>query len=77
LARGVAPRRLGVPEIRTGQHEALDVVFVSFGNTVVELLHFRDAQLTPNTPDTFPKLPSGVGHGNARHISFHVKEDVE
>jgi catechol 2,3-dioxygenase-like lactoylglutathione lyase family enzyme len=45
--RGVAPRALGVPELRTGQQEALDVVFISFGNTVVELIHFRDAHLDP------------------------------
>jgi catechol 2,3-dioxygenase-like lactoylglutathione lyase family enzyme len=75
--RDVSPRSLGVPEIRTGQHEALDVVFISFGNTVVELLHFRDARLDPKAPNTFAKVPSGVGHGNAGHISFHVKDDVD
>ena len=77
LERDISPRALGVPEIRTGQNEALDVVFVSFGNTVVELLHFRDAKLDPNAPNTFPKLPPGVGHGNAGHISIHVKDDVD
>jgi catechol 2,3-dioxygenase-like lactoylglutathione lyase family enzyme len=75
--QGAEPRSRGVPELRTGQNEALDVVFVSFGNTVVELIHFRDAKLTPNAPNTFPKLPSGVGYGNAGHISFHVKDDVD
>jgi catechol 2,3-dioxygenase-like lactoylglutathione lyase family enzyme len=75
--RGVDPRSLGVPEIRTGQREALDVVFISFGNTCVELLHFRDARKDPNAPNTFPKVPSGVGHGNAGHISFYVKDDVD
>jgi catechol 2,3-dioxygenase-like lactoylglutathione lyase family enzyme len=77
LERDISPRSLGVPEIRTGQNEALDVVFVSFGNTVVELLHFRDAKLDPNAPNIFPKLPPGVGHGNAGHISFYVKDDVD
>ena len=75
--RDVSARSLGVPEIRTGQHEALDVVFISFGNVAVELLHFRDAKLDPNAPNTFAKLPSGVGHGNAGHISFYVKDDVD
>jgi catechol 2,3-dioxygenase-like lactoylglutathione lyase family enzyme len=75
--RGIEPRSLGVPEIRTGQHEALDVVFISFGNIVLELLHFRDAKLNPNAPNTFPKVPSGVGHGNAGHISFYVKDDMD
>jgi catechol 2,3-dioxygenase-like lactoylglutathione lyase family enzyme len=75
--RGIEPYSLGVPEIRTGQNEALDVVFISFGNTVLELLHFRDAKLNPNAPNTFPKVPPGVGHGNAGHISFYVKDDVD
>jgi len=75
--RGVDPRALGVPEIRTGANEALDVVFISFGNTCVELLHFRDAKLDRNAPNTFPRLPPGVGHGNAGHISFYVKDDVD
>jgi catechol 2,3-dioxygenase-like lactoylglutathione lyase family enzyme len=77
LERDVSPRSMGVPELRTGQHEALDVVFISFGNTAVELIHFRDATLDPTAPNVFPKLPSGVGHGNAGHISFHVKDDVD
>ena len=76
-AQGVSPRALGVPELRTGQQEALDVVFISFGNTVVELIHFRDAKLGPNAPNIFPKVPSGVGYGNECHISFHVKDDVD
>jgi catechol 2,3-dioxygenase-like lactoylglutathione lyase family enzyme len=75
--RDVSPRSLGAPELRTGQQEALDVVFISFGNIAVELIHFRDARLDPNAPNIFPKLPSGVGHGNACHISFHVKDDVD
>jgi catechol 2,3-dioxygenase-like lactoylglutathione lyase family enzyme len=75
--RGIDARSLGVPEIRTGQNDALDVVFISFGNTCVELLHFRDANKDPNAPNTFPKVPSGVGHGNAGHISFYVKDDVD
>jgi catechol 2,3-dioxygenase-like lactoylglutathione lyase family enzyme len=75
--RGVDPRSLAVPEIRTGTNEALDVVFISFGNTCLELLHFRDAKKDANAPNTFPKLPPGVGHGNAGHISFYVKDDVD
>jgi catechol 2,3-dioxygenase-like lactoylglutathione lyase family enzyme len=76
-AQNVTPRSLGVPELRTGQEESLDVVFVSFGNTVLELIHFRDAKLDANAPNVFPKIPSGVGYGNSGHISFHVKDDVD
>ncbi len=72
-----SPRSLGIPDIRDGSKEALDVCFISFGNTSVELLHFRDARLDPTAPNIFPKLPSGVGYGNAGHISFHVKDDVD
>ena len=75
--RDVSPRSLGAPELRTGQQEALDVVFISFGNTAVELIHFRDAKLDPNAPNIFPKVPSGVGHANECHISFYVKDDVD
>jgi catechol 2,3-dioxygenase-like lactoylglutathione lyase family enzyme len=77
LERGIDPRSLGVPQIRDNSRDALDVVFISFGNTCVELLHFRDAHLDQNAPNTFPKIPPGVGHGNAGHISFHVKDDVD
>jgi len=68
---------LGVPDVRDGSKERLDVCFISFGNTCVELLHFRDARLDPTAPNTFPKLPTSVGYGNAGHISFHVKDDVD
>ena len=56
------PRALGGPESDIGQHEALDVALVSLGRTVVALLHFRAAKLTPNVPNALRKLPSGVGH---------------
>ncbi len=77
IERGINPRELGVPDLRDGSKEALDVRFVSFGNTVVELIHFRDAKLNPNAPNAISKLPSGVGYANASHISFHVKDDVD
>jgi catechol 2,3-dioxygenase-like lactoylglutathione lyase family enzyme len=77
VERGIDPRSLGVPQIRDGAQEALDVVFISFGNACVELLHFRDAHLNENAPNTFTRIPPGVGHGNAGHISFHVKDDVD
>jgi catechol 2,3-dioxygenase-like lactoylglutathione lyase family enzyme len=77
LAQSSTERSYGVPDIRDGSREALDVCFISFGNTCVELLHFRDARLDPSAPNVFPRLPSGVGHGNACHISFHVKDDID
>jgi alkylhydroperoxidase/carboxymuconolactone decarboxylase family protein YurZ/catechol 2,3-dioxygenase-like lactoylglutathione lyase family enzyme/limonene-1,2-epoxide hydrolase len=77
FSKGIEPRQLGVPEVRDGSQESLDVRFVSFGNTVIELIHFRDAQLTPNAPNVFAKVPSSVGYGNVPHISFYVKDDVD
>jgi catechol 2,3-dioxygenase-like lactoylglutathione lyase family enzyme len=77
IQQNTSPQSLGVPDIRDGSKEKLDVCFISFGNTCVELLHFRDAGLDEKAPNTFPKLPSSVGYGNAGHISFHVKDDVD
>jgi len=73
----VNERTFGVPDIRDGTKEQLDVCFISFGNVCVELLHFRDARLDQFAPNSFAKLPSGVGHGNASHISFYVKDDED
>ena len=63
IERGVDPRSLGVPDIRDGSKEALDIRFISFGNTHVELLHFRDAKLTraPPTPSGRPPPASATG----------------
>jgi catechol 2,3-dioxygenase-like lactoylglutathione lyase family enzyme len=76
LNQGISSRRLGVPNLKTGDQDVLDVRFISFGNTVLELLHFRDAGLTPNAPNIIEKNSGVVGFVNAAHISFHVKEDV-
>jgi alkylhydroperoxidase/carboxymuconolactone decarboxylase family protein YurZ/limonene-1,2-epoxide hydrolase/catechol 2,3-dioxygenase-like lactoylglutathione lyase family enzyme len=75
--KGIDPKAIGVPDIRDGSKESLDVRFISFGNTCVELIHFRDAKLTPAAPGIFEKIPSGIGHVNAPHLSFHVKDDVD
>jgi len=77
FAHNSTPRSYGVPDLRDGTQESLDVCFISFGNTCVELIHFRNAKGDESSPNTFPRLPSGVGHGNACHISFHVKDDVD
>jgi hypothetical protein len=76
FSQGINPRRLGVPDLRDGTKDALDVRFVSFGNTVLELIHFREAKLSPSAPNIIEKVPGGVGYVNAPHISFHVKDDV-
>jgi catechol 2,3-dioxygenase-like lactoylglutathione lyase family enzyme len=76
-AKGIEPKLLGVCDVRDGTKEVLDVRFVSFGNVAVELIHFRDAKLTPQAPNWGVRLPTGVGNANAPHLSFHVKDDVD
>lgn len=77
LQKGINPRSVGVPNIRDNTQESLDVRFISFGNTCVEVIHFRDAKLSPKAPNVFSKVPSSVGFANVPHISFHVKDDVD
>ncbi|MBW4561835.1 MAG: nuclear transport factor 2 family protein [Mojavia pulchra JT2-VF2] len=75
--QGLNPKTIGVPNIRDGSQEALDVRFISFGNTCVELIHFRDAHLDYKAPNCIGKIPSGIGFVNAPHLSFHVKDNVD
>ncbi len=77
IQKGVHPKTLGVPDLRDGSEEALDVRFVSFGNVVVELIHFRNAELSPSAPNWASKLPTSVGYANSAHLSFYVKDDVD
>ncbi|BBD70580.1 ethyl tert-butyl ether degradation EthD [Nostoc commune NIES-4072] len=77
IEKGIDPKALGVANIRDGSDMALDVRFISFGNTVVEIIHFRDAKLTLAAPNAFEKIPSSVGYTNAPHLSFYVKDDVD
>jgi catechol 2,3-dioxygenase-like lactoylglutathione lyase family enzyme len=75
--RGVNARTLGVANVKDGNGEALDVRFISFGNTIVELIHFRDAKKTSDTPSALNKVSSCVGFSNVLHLCFAVKDDVD
>ncbi|MBF2057624.1 MAG: VOC family protein [Cyanobacterium sp. T60_A2020_053] len=75
--KGIDPRQLGVPHIRDGSKDALDVRFISFGNTCIELIHFRGANQDEHAPNTFESVPTGIGYVNGSHISFFVKDDVD
>jgi catechol 2,3-dioxygenase-like lactoylglutathione lyase family enzyme len=77
IEQGVDPRIFGVPSVRDGSREVLDIRFISFGNIALELIHFRDSQLTPNAPNTFGKVSSCIGNANVFHLSFHVKDDID
>jgi alkylhydroperoxidase/carboxymuconolactone decarboxylase family protein YurZ/catechol 2,3-dioxygenase-like lactoylglutathione lyase family enzyme/limonene-1,2-epoxide hydrolase len=76
IAKGIDLKTYDVPNLRDAQ-AALDIKFISFGNTCVELIYFKD----PTTPhiqsSSVSSIPSHIGHVNAMHISFHVKDDVD
>lgn len=74
--RGVTPRSLGVTRVQDGA-ELLDVRMISFGSTLVELLHFRDAKLPISAPGVLGSQGSSVGFNSAVHICFAVREDVD
>ena len=73
-----SPEDFGVPDLRSGK-DNLDVRFIQFGNTNLELLHFRTAECEggPYAPNIFKSISSCVGFGNAPHLSFHVKSDID
>jgi catechol 2,3-dioxygenase-like lactoylglutathione lyase family enzyme len=75
-ARGTSARSLGVASVRDGV-EALDVRLISFGSTLVELLHFRESKLSPAAPGALAPHPSAVGFNAAVHICFGVKEEID
>ncbi|MBE9001371.1 EthD domain-containing protein [Nostoc sp. LEGE 12447] len=77
ITEGIDLEILDIPNLRTGNKDALDVKFVSFGNIVIELIYFREVG-NPNAPHSSAKsLSSHIGHVNAMHISFNVKEGID
>ena len=75
IAAGIEP--VDLPRLRSTKEDGLDVNFISFGNTVVELIYFREAG-KPNAPrSSVRKIPSHIGHVNAMHMSFNVKEGID
>lgn len=77
IALGIDPQTLDIPQFSSSKEEALDVKFISFGNVVVELLYIREAG-NANAPYSLVKShPSHIGHVNAMHISFNVKEGID
>ncbi|HAN45228.1 MAG TPA: bleomycin resistance protein [Cyanobacteria bacterium UBA8156] len=67
---------LSIPNLRDGA-PALDVRFISFGNTVVELIHFRDRQFNAEAPSLLGRSPSHIGSIGRKHLSFEVKETID
>lgn len=75
--QGITPADAGIPDIRDGSNQVLDVRFIEFGNTSLEMLHFREANSTASAPNTFKAINTSVGFGNASHLSFFLKSDVD
>ncbi|MDX1978457.1 MAG: VOC family protein [Pseudanabaenaceae cyanobacterium bins.68] len=76
IAQGVSPQDLDIPNLRDGI-QALDVRFISFGNTVLELIHLRDGKGSPESPSLAPRQPSHIAHITAKHLSFQVKDSID
>ena len=76
-AQGIDSNALNIPSLRSTREDALDVKFISFGNTVVELIYFREAGNKNATHSSVGSNPSHIGHVNAMHISFNVKEGID
>ncbi len=77
IASGIDPERADLPHLRSGKEQALDVKFISFGNVVVELLQIREAGKPNPHQSSVGTLASHIGHVNAMHLSFNVKEGMD
>jgi len=67
----------GIPDLRDGSKDALDVRFIQFGNTTLELLHFRQAQQDQWAPNVYKAISTSVGFANVSHLSFFLRSDVD
>ncbi len=76
IAQNTDLASLDVPDLRDGG-KAIDVRFISFGNMCVELIHFHDSQLSVDSPSVVNPVQSHIGHVNAKHLSFQVKESID
>ncbi|MBD2775172.1 VOC family protein [Iningainema tapete] len=75
ITKGIDPKTLDIPTLKDSQN-ALDIKFISFGNTCLELIYFRDAE-NSISHSSVGSIPSHIAHVNAMHLSFHVKDDVD
>jgi catechol 2,3-dioxygenase-like lactoylglutathione lyase family enzyme len=77
-ARGVNPRTMGIPDLRSGA-QRLDVRFVQFDNVVVELLQYRDADQPMGGPQAFAEPLDHMSPAFPRmmHICFHIRDDAD
>lgn len=76
--RHVNPLTLGIPDLRGGA-QRLDVRFIQFDNTVVELLQYRDGGQPSGNGASFaePRDHMSPAYPRSMHICFHVHDDVD
>jgi catechol 2,3-dioxygenase-like lactoylglutathione lyase family enzyme len=76
--RGVDPRAMGVPDLRSGA-QRLDVRFIQFDNVVIELLKYRNADQAGDSDATFAEPLDHMSPAFPRmmHICFHLRDDVD
>lgn len=76
--RGVNPRTIGVPDLRTGD-QRLDVRFIQFDNVVIELLQYRDATQPMGTGTSWaePRDHMSPAFPRSMHICFYIRDDVD
>jgi catechol 2,3-dioxygenase-like lactoylglutathione lyase family enzyme len=76
--RGVNPRTIGVPDLRSGA-QRLDVRFIQFDNMVLELLQYREADQPMGSSKSFAEPLEHMSPAFPRmmHICFHVRDDVD
>ncbi|MHC4047146.1 VOC family protein [Bradyrhizobium sp. 23AC] len=77
-ARGVNPRTIGVPDLRSGA-QRLDVRFIQFDNMVLELLQYREADQPMGSSKSFAEPVEHMSPAFPRmmHICFYVRDDVD
>lgn len=77
-ARGVNPRTIGVPDLRSGA-QRLDVRFIQFDNMVLELLQYREADQPMGSSKSFAEPLEHMSPAFPRmmHICFHVRDDID
>lgn len=77
-ARGVNPRTIGIPDLRSGA-QRLDVRFIQFDNMVLELLQYREADQPMGSAKSFAEPVEHMSPAFPRmmHICFYVRDDVD
>lgn len=77
-ARGVNPRTIGIPDLRSGA-QRLDVRFIQFDNMVLELLQYREADQPMGSTKSFAEPLEHMSPAFPRmmHICFYVRDDVD